>query len=70
MFRVTYIDEVIKSKHKMPGPSSYKPQIQKSKKSFFASKAYSGNAFIDEAIFKGKSTPSFHNIKYVRLSSI
>jgi hypothetical protein len=29
-FRVTYIDQVMKEKKKMPGPSSYKPNYPKS----------------------------------------
>lgn len=65
-YRVTYIDEIVKNKKKIPGPSSYKPNPPKSRKSFFSSKAYSGNSFIDEAIFRGKETPGIQKVKYVR----
>lgn len=32
------------------------------------SKAYAGNAFIDDATFRGKQTPGIQNVKYVILS--
>ena len=63
---MTYIDDIIKNKKKIPGPSSYNPVIPKSKKSYYASKARAGNAFIDEATYKARETPEMKNlIKYV-----
>ena len=56
----------MKNKKKIPGPTSYDPKLPKSKRSFFSSKTRAGNAFIDEAIFRGKETPGIQNVKYVR----
>ena len=62
---MTYIDEIIKKKKKIPGPSSYKPNYPKSKCTLFVSRAYAGNAFIDDATVRGRETPGLQNVKYV-----
>lgn len=60
----------MKDKKKIPGPCSYNPQKIKSKKNLYASKAYAGNAFIDEAVWKGQETPGLQKVKYVTTSNI
>mmetsp|Transcript_25494 Transcript_25494/g.28319 ORF Transcript_25494/g.28319 Transcript_25494/m.28319 type:complete len:158 (+) Transcript_25494:165-638(+) len=62
--KVTYIDEIMAKKKKVPGPSSYKPNYPKSKCKLYTSKAVAGNAFIDDATFRGMQTPGIQNVKY------
>lgn len=56
----------MKEKKKVPGPTSYKPNKPGPKNPLYVSKAYTGNAYIDEAIFRGKETPGHQKVKYVR----
>ena len=53
------------NKKKIPGPNQYKPKFPPTKCKLYSSKAYAGNAFIDEATYKGMQTPGIQNIKYV-----
>ncbi|CAI2365491.1 unnamed protein product [Moneuplotes crassus] len=65
--RVSYIDTIMAEKKKIPGPNSYKPKYPKSKCTLFVSRTRAGNAFIDDATYRGQQTPGIQNVKYTSI---